>query len=58
VTMPFHGDPYGDYAITKRSPSGAYHELADPRDVFGDAYLEWRDEYCSKSVPSGAIPGI
>lgn len=56
ITMPFHGDPYGDYAIAHASASGAYHELKDPADVFGPAYREWRDEHCSDIVPAAPKP--
>lgn len=56
ITMPFHGDPYGDYAIARASASGAYHELKDPADVFGPAYREWRDEHCAEMIPATPTP--
>lgn len=48
ITMPFNGGTYHDYAIKQTMMKSEIKDLEDPADVFGQAYVEWRDEYCSE----------
>lgn len=42
IHNPFLELAYGDWAVQAK-PDGVVH-LADPRELYGDAYLSWRDD--------------
>lgn len=50
VHNPFLELTYGDWAVQAK-PDGVVH-LADPRELYGDAYLSWRDGLAGRLTPA------
>lgn len=57
VHNPFLELAYGDWAV-QGEPDGLVVTLADPQELYGEAYLGWRDSYAEKLAPAAPTPGL